>query len=58
MVDGSQRLHGVTLVLIPLFLAFQATHFCDMEPMPSLEDLDNTMFGGTETKDRLPVIGR
>lgn len=29
-----------------------------MEPLPSLEALDNTVFGVTERKRQLPVVGK
>lgn len=36
---------------------FQSPSVNNVEPLPSLEDLDNTVFGVTERKRRLSVIG-
>lgn len=36
---------------------FQSPSVNNVEPLPSLEDLDNTVFGVTERKRRLSVLG-
>lgn len=37
---------------------FQSPSVNNVEPLPSLEDLDNTVFGVTDRKRRLSVIGK
>lgn len=37
---------------------FQSPSVNSVEPLPSLEDLDNTVFGVTDRKRRLSVIGK
>lgn len=37
---------------------FQSPSVNSVEPLPSLEDIDNTVFGVTDRKRRLSVIGK
>jgi len=39
-------------------MRFQSPSVNNVEPLPSLEDLDNTVFGVTDRKRRLSVIGK
>ncbi|XP_073503571.1 mitogen-activated protein kinase kinase kinase 2 [Phyllobates terribilis] len=56
LLDRSAHMKSLKILLV-LHVHSQASHVCDKEHMPSLEDLDNAVFKGTETKDRLPIIG-
>lgn len=39
-------------------MPFQSATVNNVEPLPLLEDLDNTVFGVTDRKRRLSVIGK
>ncbi|KAG9477557.1 mitogen-activated protein kinase kinase kinase 2 [Eleutherodactylus coqui] len=56
LLDRSAHMKSLKILLV-VHVHSQATRLCDMEHMPSLDDLDNTVFGGTEIKDSRPVLG-
>ncbi|KAM5151907.1 general transcription and DNA repair factor IIH helicase/translocase subunit XPB [Mantella aurantiaca] len=56
LLDRSAHMKSLKILLVS-HVHSQAPSPCDMERMPCLEDLDNTVFGGTERKDRTAIHG-
>uniref|UniRef100_A0A8D0HIC8 Mitogen-activated protein kinase kinase kinase 2 n=1 Tax=Sphenodon punctatus TaxID=8508 RepID=A0A8D0HIC8_SPHPU len=48
---------SVHMKSLKILLVIYGNTQSNMEPLPSLEDLDNTVFGVTERKNRLSIIG-
>ncbi|XP_053568292.1 mitogen-activated protein kinase kinase kinase 2 [Bombina bombina] len=54
LLDRSSHMKNLKILLV-LHSHSETPGLCEMEPMPSLDDLDNTVFGRTERKT--PVVG-
>ncbi|KAM8933899.1 mitogen-activated protein kinase kinase kinase 2 [Pelodytes ibericus] len=55
LLDRSSHMKSLRILLV-LNGHKQAPSSCDMEHAPSLDDLDNTVFGGMERKDKTSII--
>nr|XP_033801072.1 mitogen-activated protein kinase kinase kinase 2 isoform X4 [Geotrypetes seraphini] len=56
LLDRSVHMKSLKILLV-LTGNTQASNLCNMKALPSLEDLDNTIFEGTERNDRISLIG-